>query len=142
MFMISYNFDNDFEYSEQILLKIGLLFQIQDDFLDCFGDPSVTGKIGTDIAEGKCCWPIITALELSDENQSQILKNNYGINNEENINRIKSVYSELKLIDVYHREEEMLCEDIIQDINDLKNKSNLNTKIFHKILSKIYKRQK
>jgi farnesyl diphosphate synthase len=58
---------------EDLTMEIGLLFQIQDDFLDCYGNPDITGKIGTDIAENKCSWLIIKAYEKADEKQKKLL---------------------------------------------------------------------
>ncbi|CAG2174305.1 unnamed protein product, partial [Oppiella nova] len=82
MYMTSCDSLDDHKSAETILLKIGYLFQMQDDYLDCFGDPDTIGKIGTDIQEGKCCWPIVKALEMCDQNQRQTLDTNYGINDE------------------------------------------------------------
>lgn len=59
---------------EAVVIELGLLFQIQDDFLDCFGNAKVTGKIGTDITENKCSWLIVKAFEQANENQKSILK--------------------------------------------------------------------
>ena len=130
--------EDEIPNAEPILLKIGLLFQIQDDFLDCFGDPSIIGKVGTDIQEGKCCWPIVNALVLCDDKQFEVLKDNYGLKDEINVKRVKDVYNELNLMDVYHKEEDILYKDICNDTKQLGEKDEL----FEYLLSTVYKRQK
>lgn len=48
--------------------KIGLAFQLQDDYLDVYGDPAIFGKrIGGDILCGKKTFLLINALLRADE---------------------------------------------------------------------------
>lgn len=54
------------------MLKV-LFVILQDDYLDCFGDPSVIGKIGTDIQDNKCSWLVIQALKrVSKEQRTEL----------------------------------------------------------------------
>ena len=51
-----------------------MVLHFQDDFLDCYGDPEVIGKIGTDIQENKCSWLVIQALKKATPAQRKVLE--------------------------------------------------------------------
>ena len=56
-------------------VKMGLAFQLQDDWLDVYGDPKVFGKnIGGDILCNKKTYMLITALEKANAEQREALE--------------------------------------------------------------------
>lgn len=58
--------ENLYKFGEQV----GLAFQLQDDYLDVYGDPSVFGKaIGGDIVSNKKTYMLINAMNRADEKQ-------------------------------------------------------------------------
>ena len=62
--------DNLYKFGEQV----GLAFQLQDDFLDVYGDEKVFGKaIGGDITSNKKTYMLINAFIHADENQRKKL---------------------------------------------------------------------
>ncbi|CAG2117492.1 unnamed protein product [Medioppia subpectinata] len=142
LYMSSFNSEEDHKIAEEILLKIGHLFQVQDDYLDCFGDPAIIGKIGTDIEEGKCSWLIVTAFQMCDKQQREFIETNYGIKDGDCVRRVKEFYNKLNLKDVFHKEEEKQYKEINVLIDNLKAKSQLSPKIFTEFLNRIYKRKK
>lgn len=70
---------------------LGIAFQIQDDFLDTFGNQAIFGKqIGGDIIENKKTFLYLKALELADENSAEQLKHLYTISPEKAKNKIET----------------------------------------------------
>ena len=120
---------------------IGQLFQIQDDFLDLYGDPKVTGKIGTDIVEGKCSWLIVNALNLADEEQLAVIKQHYGRPGD-SVDKIKQLFEELRLKQMFYNLEENSYKQLNRLIANLAKSTKLPESAFNFTLKGIYKRVK
>ena len=142
MYLSNNNSAKDHSMVERILLKMGHLYQVQDDYLDCFGDPSITGKIGTDIEDGKCCWNIVTALDMCSAAHKQILKQNYGKNDSECVSRVKQIYFEIDLKNIFKEFEKNIFKEIQELIENFERESNLTKSIFDEPLNQINKRNK
>ena len=55
--------------------NLGIAFQLQDDYLDAFGDPESFGKqLGGDIIENKKTYLYLKALEMGSVEQAQELE--------------------------------------------------------------------
>jgi len=123
-----------------ILLKIGQLFQIQDDYLDCFGNPKVTGKVGTDIEDNKCSWLIIQALKKANKDQMSLLTECYG--RKEKVLQVKMIYSQLGIENDFRKTEETMYNEIVNQIENSELTKCFPNSIYLELLNKIYKREK
>jgi geranylgeranyl diphosphate synthase, type II len=73
-------------------LNLGLAFQLQDDYLDAFGDPETFGKqVGGDIIENKKTFLYLKALEFSNAEKQELLLHLFSIQPEDNFDKINSV---------------------------------------------------
>lgn len=82
--------------------NLGLAFQLQDDYLDCYGDPVTFGKaIGGDIREGKKTFMLLTAINMANEEQKkELCSRDFG--------RVMAVYEQLHTADLaQHRISEL-----------------------------------
>lgn len=131
-----------FEGAKTILLEIGHYFQVTDDFLDCFGDPAVTGKVGTDIQDGKCSWIVVKALEKASDEQKNILALHYGSQTEEDVKVVKDLYDQLGLVEIYKTYESEFYTDIMEHIEEVCAGKAVPKEVFTTFLNKVYKRTK
>lgn len=104
---------------KKVAYQIGFLFQSQDDFLDVYGDPKITGKIGTDIQDGKCTWLAVRALQKMHKTPEkwgakliEEFKTSFGSVDPEKVEKIKRIYDELQLKQEFRRFEKHFSGEV------------------------------
>ncbi len=72
--------------------NLGIAFQLQDDYLDAFGNPETFGKqAGGDIIENKKTYLFLKALEFSSEEEKQTLLDLFSNSSSDKNDKIESV---------------------------------------------------
>lgn len=78
--------------------KLGLSFQVQDDYLDAFGDPDKFGKqVGGDILSNKKTFLLIHAWEAASAIQKKELKNLIKENAPDKVSRVLQIFRDSKV---------------------------------------------
>lgn len=94
---------------------LGIAFQLQDDYLDAFGDPETFGKqVGGDIIENKKTFLYITALQNSDPGEARQLEDLYSIIPMDSTGKVEAV----KHIFEKSRAAQLTREEIVKFTNE------------------------
>ena len=73
-------------------LNLGIAFQLQDDYLDAFGNPKTFGKqVGGDIIENKKTYLYLKAIEFATASEKEQLLHLFSIQPNDNTDKINSV---------------------------------------------------
>lgn len=82
----------------EIGINLGMAFQIQDDYLDTFGNESNTGKaVGGDIRANKKTYLFLKAFEKANAQQSEKLHTLVAANTQEKVQETISLYRDLDI---------------------------------------------
>ncbi len=75
--------------------NLGIAFQIQDDYLDAFGDPEKFGKlVGGDILANKKTFLLLHALEVATGTEKEKLQHILHTNEPNKVDSMKALYSQ------------------------------------------------
>ena len=118
--------DNLYKFGEQI----GLAFQLQDDYLDVYGDPKVFGKkVGGDIICNKKTYMLINAYNRADAEQRRELQHwmeAETFNSDEKVAAVTAIYNKVGVDKLaiekiaYYFEESKKYLDAVQVSNERK----------------------
>lgn len=104
-------------------LNLGIAFQLQDDYLDTFGNPKAFGKqVGGDIIENKKTYLYLKALELANEEDKVKLNRFYQQKLEDNtlkIQEVKEIFNRCEIPNLIQGLIETYTKKSFDSLNDL-----------------------
>ena len=123
--------------------KIGIAFQLKDDYLDTFGNLEKFGKkIGNDIITNKKTYLYLKAFEDADNKQKERLEKAFALsNNDKKINEVINIYKELNIDKKTESEISKYYNDALNYLN-LVNISDENKTFIKKFSNKLVDRDK
>ncbi len=78
--------------------NLGIAFQIQDDYLDAFGDPEKFGKqIGGDILSNKKTFLLLHVIEVATANQNNEIDTLISTNPTDKVEKMLTIYKDCKV---------------------------------------------
>jgi geranylgeranyl diphosphate synthase type II len=100
--------------------NVGIAFQIQDDYLDCFGDPEKFGKqTGCDIITNKKTFLLLKAHELATPTQRAYLQELLAHEGKDKVARMLQLYKDCKVDEWAVREKERFQRIALQHLEDI-----------------------
>ena len=103
-------------------LNLGIAFQLQDDYLDTYGDSETFGKqIGGDIIENKKTFLYLKALEKSNSEEKLRLFElfNSNINSEDKIREVKSVFTKNLIPEIVKEQIQVYTDKAFECLSEL-----------------------
>jgi len=103
-------------------LNLGIAFQLQDDYLDTFGDEALFGKqIGGDIAENKKTFLYLKAIEVCEIANKEKLRDLYTSknNNDNKIKEVTEIFKSNNISDITVQEIESYTNKAFQILDKL-----------------------
>lgn len=99
---------------------LGIAFQVQDDYLDAFGDPATFGKqVGGDILANKKTFLMIHALEVADSASQKKLQQLMTDNPADKVEQVLEIFKACKVDEWANELKEKYLQTALQHLEDI-----------------------
>ena len=100
--------------------NLGIAFQIQDDYLDAFGDPEKFGKeVGGDIRQNKKTFLLLHALEVASAEQKKNLQQLMQQNPADKVQQVLTIFKECHVDEWANELKEKYLQTAVKHLDDI-----------------------